>query len=161
LKQPAVLLSTALLLGVALYLGRGGGQRLVATAESPIACLDRMFLSAEKGDVDLYLSCFTGSQRQRLERELSSAGPADFAASLKSAVSGLKGRAIRGSSKITSDDDRATLTIERIYERQAYYFVRESAGWHIESVGTVEEFQPPIPYGTPAFEPKSEAGTAD
>jgi hypothetical protein len=113
-----------------------------------------MFLAAEQGDVEAYLACFTGQQRKRLLTELDAQGTAGFATSLKEAVRTLKGRAISGSGAAAAD--RATLTVERIYsrhaERQSYDFVHEAAGWRIESVGPVEEFQPPIPYGTPVID---------
>jgi hypothetical protein len=115
-----------------------------------------MFQAAEQGDVDAYLDCFAGQQRQRLGSEVRQQGKADFAASLRSALDTLKGRAISGSGKAAPDDRRATLTVERVYERhterQDYHFVRDSFGWRIESVGTTQELQPPIRYGTPVFE---------
>ena len=154
MKQSAALLTTALLLAVAFYLSRTV-RNPSSVAASPEACLKRMFQAAEQGEVDAYLNCFTGQQRQRLERELGNQGASAFAASLKSALDKLKGRALSGSSKV-ADDDRARMTVERIYERHAerqdYHFVRDSAGWRIESVGQVQEFQPPIPYGTPVYE---------
>lgn len=155
MKQSAALLTTALLLGAAVYLS-GTITKPTSTTASPCACLERMFQAAEQGDVDAYLDCFTGQQRQRLESEVRSPGTADFAESLRSALSDLKGRALSGSDKTALDDQRATLTVERVYERHAerqdHHFVRDASGWRIESVGRVQEFQPPIPYGTPVFE---------
>ena len=155
MKQSAIVLATLVLLGGALYLSQTV-RPTPNSVESPAICLERMFQAAEQGDVEAYLACFTGQQRQRLAGEGESQPRADFAASLRAALGELKGRAISGSLKIPPDAQRATLAVERVYERHAerqdYHFVRDSAGWRIESVGQVQEFQPPIPYGTPVYE---------
>ncbi len=63
-------------------------------ADTPEACIERMFAAAQRGDVTAYLDCFTGSERDRLDRELAGQPPEVFARSLRDAVATLKGRAV-------------------------------------------------------------------
>lgn len=160
MKRAIAVLSTAVLLVGALYLGRGGDgnrrDKAGAGADSPAACLDRMFSAAEKGDVAGWLNCFTGQERQRLAKDVGSQPTGEFAAGLQEAVRALKGRAISDVGNSGPQVDAAALWVERIYahhtERQTYRFRRESDGWRIESLGQVEKHQPPVAYGTPVFD---------
>jgi hypothetical protein len=157
LKRLAAIVATLALLIGSIYFGRHGGIPRDDAANSPEACLNRMFRAAEAGDVASYLDCFTGTQRERLARDSQSQSDGVFASSLKNAMSGLKGRAIRGPG-VVKNADAATLVVERIYdqhtERQAYHFRHEADGCRIDSLGAVEKRQPSIPYGTPVFEPR-------
>lgn len=155
MKRAVALIATLALLVAAITLGRGGSSRR-HTAASPGDCLAKMFNAAEKGDVPAYLDCFTGPRRGRLERELAAQGAAEFAAALRDAVRSLKGRAVSGLGGAEPNATIATLSVDRVYaqhtERQSYHFVRQTDGWRIDSVGAVENHQPPVAYGTPVFE---------
>jgi hypothetical protein len=159
-------LITLLILGGVLWYGRGkppASAPAAAAADTPETCIERMFTAAQRGDVTAYLDCFAGSERDRLERELSGRPPADFARSLRDAVATLKGRAVfrNGPAEIVSDP--ASYTIDRVYEsrseRQLYQLSRQSGVWRIQSVATANPFQPGKPYGSPVYdEPAAKAG---
>lgn len=156
MKRWATLAATLILLGAAVYFGRGPSDERAAPAASPAECIERMFDAAERGDAAAYLDCFTGAERERLLEELNSAPREKFAATLVESVRPLKGRAVNGPASNLQGAEQAKLEIERIYEhhgeRQSYGLRRESVGWRIVSVGAVERFQQAIPYGTPVFD---------
>jgi len=118
-----------------------------------------MFEPAKQGDVETYLDCFTGSERERLERELSDQPKEAFARSLVEAVESLKGRAVFKGEADGDSESNWVLPVERVYanrvERQTYRLVRESNEWRIHTVETAISFQPDKPYGTPVYEPES------
>ena len=128
-----------------------------SSAEKPEACIERMFDAAGEGDVQTYLDCFTGSERERLERELADQPRDAFARSLVEAVDSLKGRAIFEAKTDGESESNRVFTVERIYlnryERQKYHLVRESTAWRIRTVEAAAAFQPDKPYGTPVYEP--------
>ena len=66
-----------------------------------------MYLAAERGDVDAYLDCFTGVQRQRLEVELRTESREAFAAAIAESFQTLKGRAVNDLSTEPVDGERA------------------------------------------------------
>ncbi|MGH7135466.1 MAG: hypothetical protein ACREHD_06975, partial [Pirellulales bacterium] len=150
MKRAIAVLATGLLLSGAIYMGRDRGDprggAAATAADSPTECLERLFASAEKGDVPGWLDCFTGQERDRLGKEIASQPTGEFAAALQDAVRTLKGRAINDMSGNGPQGDAAVLSVERIYahhtERQRYHFRRERDGWRIESLGAVEKHQP-------------------
>ena len=150
-------LITAAIFGAVLWFGRGDVPPSPATgsgADTPDRCIQRMFEAAAVGDVATYVDCFSGRERERLERELADGRREALARSLTDAVATLRGRAVFADGPI--GDDRARYTVDRVYEsrteRQTYEMVRESGTWRIESVRTAQPFQPDTPYGTPVFE---------
>ncbi len=148
---------TALLIGIVLWLGRnrsdspGNGG-----AATPDECIEQMFLAAEQGDVDAYLACFTGAERERLEQQLIGEPRDAFGRSLSEAVAALKGRAVFQDAPQNDDAAEANFTVDRIYEsrteRQRYHLVRRRTSWFIDTVRNATAFQPAKPYGTPVFE---------
>ena len=159
MKRIVAGLITLLILGGVLWYGRGKPPAVApaaATADTPEACIERMFAAAMRGDVTAYLDCFTGSERDRLERELSGQPPEVFARSLRDAVATLKGRAVFRNGPSAESGDSASYTIDRVYEsrteRQLYQFTRQSGVWRIQSVATANPFQPDKAYGSPVYE---------
>lgn len=155
-------LGTAALIAVVLAnaLRRGPPSAKISAAESPGACIRRMFDAAKQGDVETYLDCFTGSERERLERELADQPKDAYARSLVEAVESLKGRAdFEGSA---DGDSKSSWIVDRVYtnriERQTYHLVRESNVWRIHTVETATSFQPDKPYGTPVYVPPPASG---
>jgi len=136
--------------------GRPASRRSSAERDMPEACIQRMFDAAANGDVQAYIECFTGPERQRLERQLQNRRPAAFAQTLKDAVTSLRGRAVFANGPIDEAAGTARYTIDRVYEsrteRQILELVRQSGTWRIQSVRTTQPFQPETPYGTPVFE---------
>jgi hypothetical protein len=115
-----------------------------------------MFAAAEAGLVDAYLDCFTGAERQRLERQLAGQPREAFARSLVEAVSTLKGRAVFRPAGSGDGENRTWRTVDRVYanrtERQEYQLVRQAGGWRIETVRSAAATQPEKPYGSPVFD---------
>jgi hypothetical protein len=152
----AGLITIGLLAGVLLWSVPRGEPPVRAEDDTPEACVQRMFVAAEAGDVATYLDCFTGAERRRLERELADQSRDAFARALQQAVQQLKGRAVFAPSEADVDADTLRLTVERVYvnrtERQTYQMVRRADGWRIASVQTAQAYQPLKPYGTPVFE---------
>lgn len=161
MKRIVAGLITLLILGGVLWYGRGTptpppAGPSPAGADTPEACIERMFAAAQRGDVTAYLDCFAGAERDRLERELAGQ-PADvFARSLRDAVATLKGRAVFRNGGPDAAANTASYTIDRVYEsrteRQRYQLIRQSGTWRIQSVAVADPFQPDKPYGSPVYE---------
>jgi hypothetical protein len=152
-------LITAAILGAVLMIARNDPQPPSGgddAADTPQACIDRMFQSATDGDVDGYLNCFTGEERERLQRELSGQSREAFGHALAAAVAELKGRAVYAAGDPSADGAETSMIVERIYasrmERQTYELTREKDGYRISAVQAASSHQPDKPYGTPVFE---------
>lgn len=157
MKRALAALITMSFLAVALWYGRGApSHESAAAASTPADCIERMFAAAERGDVDGYLDCFTGAQRERLDREMASQPRQEYARSLLQSVKDLKGRAVFDAPTSDAAFDRATVTVERVYvhriDRQTYRFKNESGEWRITEVETPAALQPAKAYGQPVFE---------
>ncbi|HEX4148974.1 MAG TPA: hypothetical protein VHY20_08300 [Pirellulales bacterium] len=152
MKRAAAATLTLALLLTALWLGRGRLTAGSSSAATPDQCIERMFAAGERGDVDAYLACFTGSQKAQVERELAAQSRASFAQGLMSAIAPLKGRAIvnQVASQLTAE-----VSVERIYahrnDLQTYDLECQSGQWRIAAVRPVQALQPPIAFGTPVF----------
>jgi hypothetical protein len=162
-KRAAAALVTLALLAAAVWFGRGAAPVAKGSPGStPADCIERMFAAAERGDVEAYLDCFTGSERERLARELAAQPRDDYARSLTQSIGDLKGRAIFDASA-GGDAAEATLTVERVYvhriERQKYRLVNESGAWRIAAVEAAAPLQPEKAYGQPVYDlaPAAEA----
>lgn len=156
-RRLAAVVITAAILAGALWLSRSGNQRAAApSAETPEACVERMFSAAERGDTAAYLDCFTGAERERLARELAGQTPQAFGQSLQQAIQDLKGRAIFAASGNVTSPAEARLTVERVYlnrtERQIYRLQRDGDRWRIADVQAAQPYQPANAYGTPVYE---------
>ena len=158
MKRTIAAIATTVLFGVVLWFGRSGPtpRRANSAADGPEACIQRMFDAATSGDLETYVDCFTGPERQRLERELDDSRRDAFGRTLMDAVASLRGRAVFADGPVDKDSDQARYSVDRVYEtrteRQTYQLVRESGTWRIQSVRTAESFQPETAYGTPVFE---------
>jgi hypothetical protein len=143
------------LVATALWFGRRTQTAFEAPGAGPADCIEQMFAAAERGDVEAYLDCFTGAERERLERELALQPRDDYSRSLMQSIRDLKGRAVFEAS--ASDQPfEATIIVERIYahriERQIYRLARESGTWRIAAVQAAAPLQPEKAYGQPVFE---------
>lgn len=168
MKRMLAGLLTLLVLGAVLWQGRGRPPAPLpapAAADTPEACIERMFAAAQRGDVPAYLDCFTGSERDRLERALAGQKQDAFAQSLRDAVATLKGRAVfrnGPADAAAAAADTASYTIDRVYEtrteRQLYQLTCQSGLWRIETVATANPFQPDKAYGSPVYEDAEPSG---
>lgn len=153
-KRIVALVGTAAVVLLALVLAGRGGR---STQEDSVeACIEAMFDAMQRGDVEQYLSCFSPELQQRLRAEFGGAGTDGFAAYLKSQVEELKGWAIRRDMTENLPDGAVRIVVERIYagrqwERQGYRVKRTGGRWQIYHIEPAELFEPPVPYGTPAF----------
>jgi hypothetical protein len=165
LKRWIAGLVTATLIVIVLVIARRRGPLPAnpSAGATPEACIERMFEAARQGDVETYLNCFTGSERDRLDRELGDQPRTAFARSLVEAVESLKGRAVFEGKTDGDPESNRALTVDRVYlnrtERQTYQLVRESGAWRIHTVQTATPFQPDKPYGTPVYEPPPDEET--
>ena len=120
---------------------------------TPEDCIQRMFESAERGDVVKYIDCFTGAEREQLDRQLSDQSEQAFSESLMQAIKQMKGHAVH---QAEIQNGRAELVVERVYasrnERQRYELLLGDGQWRIATVHRAEPFQPEIPYGTPVYQ---------
>jgi hypothetical protein len=161
LKRLLAAIATLGLLGAVLWFSRAPTPSQPAAANTPERCLDRMFRAAEQGDIDGYLDCFTGEERPRLERNLASQTREAFSRSLVQAVQELKARAVIGGAEDANESGQAELSVERVYahrnELQTFRLLKQGDTWRISSVQTATPFEPPVPFGTPAFAPPTEA----
>jgi hypothetical protein len=129
---------------------------LAQAGGSPEQCVQRLFEAAERGDVEAYLDCFAGPERERLQDQLQDQDRQEFAASLRLAIQQLKGWSVFSPSDAEPPPRDVQLTVERVYsnrtERQSYQLIRQDDRWRIHSVATMQAFQPDTAYGTPVFE---------
>ncbi len=152
-KAIAAALTVAVLAVAAVMAGRGLGR---ATPRTPEERIDLLYEAAARGDVTEYLDCFTGTLRQRLANELRERGEEAFRSYLKQSLEGVVGRAIRHDLTETLDNGRIRIVVERVYkgrpwERQAYRLQQENDTWRVYHIEPADVFEPPVPYGTPAF----------
>jgi hypothetical protein len=157
MKQIAAAAITLVLLAAALWFGRRPPPPKGAVpAATPAGCIERMFAAAEQGDVETYLDCFTGPQRERLERELGSQTREAYARSLAESIRELKGRAVFDAPSENPPSREATVTVERVYvhrlECQTYHLVAQSGEWRIDNLQTPSALQPEKAYGQPVFD---------
>ena len=148
--------------------GRDSDEQLAGAApqtgsvhERPQQCIDRLFTAAERGDVQSYLDCFTGTEREQLEKEVHRVGSEEFARSLMQATAELKGLAVvdartnDGNGAAAEGNRQAQMVVERVYqhhhEKQCYHLVRNGQRWQITAVLPTDKLLPAVPYGTPVF----------
>ncbi len=150
---------------VGLLVGAGVWPRGL-TADEPAACLTTMYDAMKAGHVANYLDCFGGELRERLERDAQDQATGKFAVYLKELAAPITGRAVMHDTSEQAGPDRARLVVERVYdgrqwERQAYRLRRDAGRWKIFEIEHAELFDPPVPYGAPAFPvPDDSAETA-
>lgn len=121
--------------------------------ESPIAGTVRVLLErARAGDIDGYLSQFSGPLRARLEREVAETGREGFATALRAASAARKGHAIFAPE--AAGPDAARVVLESVYpdrnERQTFELARTDEGWRVVNVDSARGHEPSGRYGEPA-----------
>jgi len=160
----AGIVTLALIAGV-LLVGRESRNASIATAASPEECVEQMLAAADRGDIEGYLDCFTGREREEIERDVAQQSREGFARSLADAQRSMKGRSVQlamaeADAATGPPPDTAEVTVERIYanhnQRQTYFLRRTFSGWKIEGLRGATNFQPPVPYGTPVWEASSQ-----
>jgi hypothetical protein len=154
MKRSLAALMTLCAVAAAVWFGQRQSPTPAARTPTPMACVERMFAAAARGDVEAYADCFTGPERDRVQRSLRQVSGDAASASLTGTMAGLKGWAVVDP---PGDVAGATceLTVERVYasriDRQRIELRRESAGWRIQQVDMADSIQPEIAYGTPVY----------
>jgi hypothetical protein len=147
-------LVTLIAIAGVLWYGERRSPRSYEEAETPLACIERMFQAAARGDAMAYRNCFTGSERQQVERSLGQVSADAAGQSLQSTIADLKGWAVVDPPRDTDAAD-CSLVVERVYagrvDRQRMELRRESGGWRIHRVARADPIQPKIAYGTPVY----------
>jgi hypothetical protein len=150
----------AALLGLALLL-RGRDERLEKPAATPAAAVSALIDAARDGDAQTYLQLTEGELRRSLEQTRKEMGAEGFREHLRRYARGIKGLAVPSGGE--RQQDTAALDVEIIFadrnERQRMVFTRRGGGWVISSMDTATMLKPPIPYGTPVFEPPPPNGS--
>src|SRR5690242_2208967 len=92
------------------------------TPQSPEAAVRALLASAQRGDVASYRAAFSGSLRERIDRELNERGVDRFAGQLRRASAARKSHAIFAAEP--DGPDAVRITVENVYpdrnERQTY-----------------------------------------
>jgi hypothetical protein len=147
-------------MGILLWSGRNRPAAPPGSATSPAsgapdpaeARLASLLQSAWEGDVPRYLDCFSGTLRQRLEREVNERGRDVFAADLKRAARSRKSHAVFAVEP--EGEGAARITVETVYpdrnERQTYHLAHAAGDWLVNDVETIRSQVPKARYGTPA-----------
>jgi hypothetical protein len=104
-----------------------------------------------RGDVDGYLAAFTGSLRDRLEREARERGRDSFADALRRAAEARKSLAVFAAEP--DGPDACRIVVETVYpdrnERQTYRLERTPSGWLVTEVDSLRSRSPKEKYGSP------------
>jgi hypothetical protein len=157
-------LLTVAILGALLFLGSREGAQIRSAdpqrAESPTEpepvpaeeAVRRLIRCGDEGDVTGYLQSFSGTLRDRLEREVAARGREAFANDLKRSAGARKGHAVFAAEPEVAD--AARVVVEMVYpdrnERQTYRVVRSKDDWRVAEVATVRSRQPSERFGTSA-----------
>jgi hypothetical protein len=105
-----------------------------------------------RGDVQGYLAAFTGSLRDRLEREARDRGQDGFADDLRRAAAARKSHAVFAAEP--DGPDACRIVVEAVFpdrnERQTYRLEQTPWGWLVAAVDSVRSRSPEEKYGSPA-----------
>ncbi|MCI0665699.1 MAG: hypothetical protein L0220_31980, partial [Acidobacteria bacterium] len=100
-------------------------------------------------DVKVYLNCFSGELRRKLERTVTEMGEIQFKQYLKKVNEEITGIAV--SDLEQSDQQTATLRVEFVFhgktEAQKHHFKLIDGTWRIDSMENGERVKTLIPYG--------------
>ncbi len=163
MRKLAAAAITLVMLGFLLYRGLAERSGPLGTADN--AALDTMLddplapaqdrvrgllEAARAGDVEKYLSAFSGSLRERLAREAEEKGRSAFSKQLREAAMARKSHAQFAPE--TDGEESVQITVESVYpdrnERQKFRVEKVDGDWFITSVETVRSHQPASKFGT-------------
>jgi hypothetical protein len=156
-------LVTILVLGgaMAIVVARNSGWRGASIANAivpgqksdltPQDAVYGMLDAARDGNVEKYLSSYSGTMLASLRQTIAESGEARFAAHLKESNAPIKGVAINEPETLTDRDVK--LRVEYVYqdrnEAQQVYLEKTESGWKIARVDAAERVKTLVPYGTP------------
>lgn len=146
-------------IGAFLVLRQRGGSVSGLAPEMPAAKADptpqdtiyAMLDAAREGDVDRYVSFYTGQMEASLKQAVAESGRDGFSKYLKDTNAPIKGIAINEPQALTDREVKAR--VEYVYqdrnEAQMFYLEKHGAGWKIARLETAERVKTLVPYGTP------------
>jgi hypothetical protein len=135
------------------------GSEFLAPVLSPVSpkqaeprdVIYRMLDAARDGDVDAYLSCYSGEMARRLGQSVTEMTRAGFAGYLTKSNAEIKGIAIN-EPVLTSGSD-AEVRVEYVYadrnEAQQMFLEKAGGDWTIRGVDAAVRVKTLVPYGTP------------
>jgi hypothetical protein len=109
-----------------------------------------MLDAARKGDVQKYLSAYSGPMQASLQQSIADSSNSNFRQYLQDTTATLKGVAVMAPE---INDREAKARVEYVYqdrnEAQNMYLEKTATGWKITRVETAQRVKTLVPYGTP------------
>ena len=124
-----------------------------ATSEQtePREVIYRMLDAAREGDVDAYLSCYSGEMARRLGQSAAEMTRAGFAGYLTKSNAEIKGIAIN--EPLPTSGSGVEVRVEYVYadrnEAQRMFLEKSGGEWTIRGVDAAIRVKTLVPYGTP------------
>lgn len=126
-------------------------RRSATLADAPERVIANALTAATAGDVEGYLSCFTGTLRSALERAVAETGRDAYGASLRQRGKAMTGWAV-SVLPATSGSGDVRLRVDVVFrdrnEVQDYVVRRDGTSWRIADLGPASTARMPIAYGT-------------
>jgi len=165
-KKTAVVTVVVLLGAFAIVLGQKNGWRASALTDqvsqlslkpqpkpepTPQDSIYGMLDAARAGDVQLYLSNYTGQMSTALQQSIAESTEPKFSQYLKDSNAAIKGVAI--SEPQVLSDSQVKVRVEYVFqdrnEAQTMYLEKQGGAWKITRVDSAERVKTLVPYGTP------------
>ena len=119
----------------------------------PVDTINRMVDAAGDGDVEAYLSCFSGPMARRLRQTLDEMTRDGFAKYLIETNQRIKGFAMYEPETISERE--VAVRVEYVYadrnEAQQFYLEKRTDQWTIARIDDTERVETLVPYGTPVY----------
>jgi hypothetical protein len=164
MKRPLAAIAAAIVMAGMLWLGRirsgitdsagppasaqersTGGQP-GAELGGATRAIEALLADAERGDVDAYLTAFSGPIRDRLARQADERGRPGFGEELRRTAGARKSHAVFEPEPDGGGPDGARVAVESTFadriERQTFRLARVASGWVITDVETARDHVP-------------------
>ena len=116
--------------------------------------IESLLADAERGDVDAYLTAFSGPIRDRLTRQAEERGRPAFGEELRRTARARKSHAVFEPEPDGGGPDKARVALESTFadriERQTFRLARVASGWVITDVETARDHVPRNALGSAA-----------
>ncbi len=118
---------------------------------APEDALYSMLDAAKAGDVNAYLSCYTGHMKELLQQSATEATANKFKSYLQTSNASIQGVALSPPENVS--DSQVKVRVEYVYrdrnEVQFVYMKKEPPTWRIYQVDGAERIKTLVPYGSP------------
>lgn len=119
----------------------------------PRETIYRMLDAARDGDVDAYVSCYSGQMERMLKQSRAEMSDPGFAKYLSERNREIKGIAISEPERLSENE--VSIRVEYVYtdrnEAQNFFLERLPEGWKISRVDAAVRVETLVPYGTPVY----------